>query len=668
MINQQTVKDNNINIIDSDKTLGNDKAVLIEKLKALLPSVINADNQLDTKALSDVVDMANTTSNNQGYELTFAGKGIARALADSPTKLELKTELGQSKDFDNTDNVVIRGDNLEVLKILQANYHQKIKMIYIDPPYNTKNENFIYKDNFKKSDEQLIEDFHLDEEAKDFLHNVYGTRSHSGWLSFIYPRLKLARDLLTDDGVIFISIDDNEQANLKILCDEIFGADNFIECICWNKRIPKNDKGVGNIHEYILLYVKNSSFKHKFLMEKSGIDDVFNLLKKLKKKGVPMLEAEREIKKMYKKNAYDRGITLYDSLDSDYHLWGKINMSWPNQDTFGDDYKILHPKTNKAVKVPDRGWRWKRETFNNVAKIVNGVYTEIKKLHDGSLVCGGIWFANDENTQPSSIKYLNDVKDFLLRSVISTKSDGGVEIESLFNHKSYFSRPKPTSLISTFIESVPNSQNDIILDFFAGSGTTGDAVMQLNAEDGGKRKFVLVQIDEPIIKKKSAEAYKFCTDNQFKPVISSITIERLNRAGEKINNDFAEKSNDMFNDKKLPDIGYKVFSCTKKPTVKHNEDNQQEVFGVVNNRANTLDTLVNMLVATCKTLDIKVTCLIENKLYQADDEIYLLDNIASEKLAKYQDFKINLDGWADIDLTAYLNLGIGQKDNISVIY
>ncbi len=236
MIDKQTAKAEGIKIIDSRQTLTTEKQALIAQLKAIIPNVINADNQLDIKALQDIVDSKHTTSNNQGYELTFAGKGIARAMADSPTDMELKTEIKQSKNFDDTENVLIRGDNLEVLKILQANYHKKIKMIYIDPPYNTKSENFIYKDNFKKSDENLINDFSLDEESVDFLHNVYGTRTHSGWLSFIYPRLKLARDLLTDDGVIFISIDDNEQANLKILCDEIFGEDNFL---CDFPRITK---------------------------------------------------------------------------------------------------------------------------------------------------------------------------------------------------------------------------------------------------------------------------------------------------------------------------------------------------------------------------------------------------------------------------------------------
>ncbi|AKH91422.1 DNA methyltransferase [Francisella tularensis subsp. tularensis WY-00W4114] len=176
MIDKSQVEQNNLKILDSSQVLQNDKKQIIAKLKELLPNVINNDNQLNTQALQDVLDIANTTSNNQGYELTFAGKGISKAKADEPTIKELKAELEQSKDFDNTENVVIRGDNIDTLKILRANYTNKIKMIYIDPPYNTKSENFIYNDNFKKNEEELIKEFGLAEETQNFLTNVYGTR------------------------------------------------------------------------------------------------------------------------------------------------------------------------------------------------------------------------------------------------------------------------------------------------------------------------------------------------------------------------------------------------------------------------------------------------------------------------------------------------------------
>ncbi|MBD3750842.1 MAG: site-specific DNA-methyltransferase, partial [Sphingobacteriales bacterium] len=359
---------------------------------------------------------------------------------------------------------------------------------------NTKSENFIYRDNFTASEDAILDELGYSADYKDYIKNIQGARTHSGWLSFMFPRLLLARDLLKEDGVIFISIDENEQANLKLLCDEVFGEANFVECITWNKRVPKNDKGIGNIHEYILLYAKDAAFKHKFLMRKEGLDDVYEFVEKLKKDEKPVAQAEKELKKLYKKNGYDRGITLYNSLDIDYRIWGKINMSWPNQDTFGPRYEVLHPITRKPVSIPDRGWRWTESTFNEAAGLKNGVYENIEVLHDGSYRCGNIWFAKDENTQPSSIKYLDDVNDMLLRSILSTKSDGGVELEKLFERKSLFSRPKSSFLLKAILGSLQSSEKEIILDFFAGSGTTGQAVMELNAEDGGKRKFILVQL------------------------------------------------------------------------------------------------------------------------------------------------------------------------------
>ena len=198
-----------------------ERAHKLDALKKLVPAFVNSDEAVNIGAIVDFVGPGNASSNNRGYELTFAGKGLARYLADTETKKELKVEPEQSKNFDETGNVIIRGDNLDVLKILLQSYYRKIKMIYIDPPYNTRNDDFIYIDNFKQSTKDLIEHLNLEEKTLDCIDNMYGTKTHSGWLAFMYPRLKLARDLLADEGVIFISIDDNEQANLKIMCDEI---------------------------------------------------------------------------------------------------------------------------------------------------------------------------------------------------------------------------------------------------------------------------------------------------------------------------------------------------------------------------------------------------------------------------------------------------------------
>jgi len=408
-------------------------------------------------------------------------------------------------------NLIIQGDNLHALKALLPYYTGKIKCIYIDPPYNTGNEKWAYNDNVNAP------------EIKKWLNEVVGREGedltrHDKWLCMMYPRLQILKKLLHKKGSIFISIDENEQANLKLLMDEIFGAKNFIEQLIWNKRVPKNDKYIGNIHEYILLYAKDIDLINKFIQSKEGIPEINDLLTELRRKKIPIPEAENEIKKLYKKNNYDRGITLYNSLDENYRLWGKINVSWPNGQTFGPRYDVIHPKTGKPCKVPDRGWRWTKETFD---KLLN--YENVVELHDGSFKCGLIWFAKDENTQPSSIKYLDDVSYFLLRSIISTKSQGAISLKN-FSDRS-FDYPKPVDLIKLLFSST-DFKNGIFLDSFAGSGTTAHAVKELNKEDGGNRKFILVELEEDIAKNVTAE--------RIKRVINGYEVEKPNGTKEKV--------------------------------------------------------------------------------------------------------------------------------------
>lgn len=408
-------------------------------------------------------------------------------------------------------NLIIQGDNLHALKALLPYYAGKIKCIYIDPPYNTGNEGWKYNDNVNAP------------EIKKWLNDVVGKEGedlsrHDKWLCMMYPRLQILKRLLHKKGSIFISIDENEQAHLKLLMDEIFGAKNFIEQLVWNKRVPKNDKYIGNIHEYILLYARDIASINKFIQNKEGIPEINDLLSELKRKKVPIPEAEIEIKKLYKKNNYDRGITLYNSLDENYRLWGKINVSWPNGQTFGPRYDVIHPKTGKPCKVPDRGWRWTKETFD---KLLN--YENVVELHDGSFKCGSIWFAKDENTQPSSIKYLDEVSFFLLRSIISTKSQGAISLKN-FSDES-FDYPKPVDLIKLLFTST-DFKNGIFLDSFAGSGTTGHAVLELNKEDGGNRKFMLVELEEDIAKNVTAE--------RIKRVINGYEVQKPNGSKEKV--------------------------------------------------------------------------------------------------------------------------------------
>ncbi|MEO5581247.1 MAG: DNA methyltransferase, partial [Saprospiraceae bacterium] len=373
-------------------------------------------------------------------------------------------------------------------------------------------------------------------------------------------RLFLAKNLLKENGVVFISIDNNEVHNLKYLCNEIFGEENFIECISWNKRVPKNDKGIGNIHEFILIYVKDKTNSHEFIMQKDGLEEIDDLLVVLKKRNTPLDIAENDIKKLFNKKGYDRGITLYNSLNSEYRLWGKINMSWPNADSFGPRYIVKHPKTGNPVKIPERGWRWKESTFNDEANIKDGHYSHVNELHDGSFICGRIWFGNNEKTQPSSITFLDEVNTFLLRSILSLKSDGGIEIEKLFEGKSYFSYPKPTSLLKTLIGSVKQAKDEIILDFFAGSSTTAHAVLDLNKEDKGSRKFICVQIPEPT--DESSEAFKAGYKT-----IADISKERIRRVSFNIRKEIEDKkskeSATIFGSKEEEnqniDLGFKIF-------------------------------------------------------------------------------------------------------------
>lgn len=497
---------------------------------------------------------------NERYVMNWAGKSDAFKVLQVPTTATLKPLPEESINFDTTENIFIEGENLEVLKVLQKSYYNKIQCIIIDPPYNTGSDSFIYPDRFKESKDEYQKrigekdsEGYLMKEGMFRKNNKDSGHYHSNWLSMMYPRLFLAKNLLKDDGAIFIHTDNNEVHNLRLLMNEIFGEENFIECITWNKRVPKNDKGIGNIHEYILVYVKNYSLNHEFLMQKDGLEEIDDLVQKLKRQKLPLAEAEDEIQKLYNKKGYDRGITLYNSLNRDYRLWGKINMSWPNADTFGPRYEVMHPKTGKPVKIPDRGWRWKEDTFKEAAGLENGKYNKIIELHDGTFMCGKIWFDKDENTQPSSVNFLDEVDTLLLRSILSVKSDGGIEVEKLFEGKSIFSYPKPTSLSNLFIKSLKSNEGGIILDFFGGSGTTAHSVLDLNNEDNQNRKFIIVQLPERCAE--SSEAYKAGYKT-----ISDISKERIRRVIKKIENSKAEKPN-MFDNNKN-DLGFKVFKLT----------------------------------------------------------------------------------------------------------
>ncbi|OON98920.1 MAG: hypothetical protein ATN35_02875 [Epulopiscium sp. Nele67-Bin004] len=444
MIDKQKAREKGLKIIETRDLPTIEWQAKIDKLKALIPDIVNSDNQLDINALADFVERSGIAANDRGYELTFAGKGLAKAQAEIPTEKDLRVEYEQSKNFDDTENVLIRGDNLDVLKILRQNYTNKIKMIYIDPPYNTKSDSFLYKDNFKVSYEKLMEEFDLDPDTINYLSNVYGTRSHSFWLSFMYPRLKLARELLREDGVIFISIDDNEQANLKILCDEIFGEDNFVDMLKWKRKKQPSflAKHTASIMEYILVYAKSfdkleklsiegtSDFTKKVINVSNGYSS--RILKsgtRIKKEGSGVLKAGKyTIKTMdveYKTDVkYDNGQIL-----NDVEVIAKFSVT---QDSINDFMKnnLLFITTNSGLR------RDVSETELGKRKSITDLLLE--------------WGDNQDSER---------------------------EITEFFDNPDIFEFTKPTKLIKNIIKSIIHNENDIILDFFAGSGTTGDAVM-----------------------------------------------------------------------------------------------------------------------------------------------------------------------------------------------
>ena len=462
---------------------------LLNKIKEIRAFISAAPQDENTGNLLSYLSDLETDVNGKKYGLVFEEhREEIDEVLDTHTPV-LTEEKDLFIDTGGQMNFLIEGDNLASLKLLEKTHKGKIDLIYIDPPYNTLNDGFTYSDTLVDGND---------------------TFRHSKWLSFMQERLNLARRLMSYKGIIFISVDENEFAQIKLMCDEIFNERNFIECIIWNKRVPKNDKGIGNIHEYILTYAKSSDFKYKFMVLKDGLKDIEDLLHECKKNNVSIEETEARLKKLYKKNKYDRAITLYNAVDENYRAWGKINMSWPNGNTFGPRYDVIHPTTKKPVRVPDRGWRWNEASFLAAVD-----YENIIERFDGSFMCGNIWFSKDENMQPSSIKYLDDVNRMLLRSIISLKSDGGIELEKYFDKKSVFAYPKSVELLRMLVDSITyNNQDCTVLDFFAGSGTTGHAVMKLNAEDGGNRKFIL------------------CTNNE-NNICRDVTYERIKRVIDK---------------------------------------------------------------------------------------------------------------------------------------
>ena len=473
----------------------------INTLKQSFPHCFDKNGNFDfDKFKKELDDNEDIDFSRESYSMEWLGKSYARLLASDETKTLLKEDenWNNQEENKNVENLLIKGDNLEVLKHLSHAYHEKVKMIYTDPPYNTGGDGFVYEDDRKFNTEELSKLAGIDEEkAKRILDFTQSkSNSHSAWLTFMYPRLYIAKELLQDDGVIFISIDDHEVAQLRLMMDEIFGEDNFIESFIWRSRLGKGSTSVATatIHEYILCYSKNGKF----------------------------IELAQDVRKRYTESKERLRQWGQGDLRED-----RPSMFFPIQ---SEEYGDVYPR-----KPDGSDGRW-RSGKDKVSFLQKNKMLVFEKQEDGRVeVYRKFPEGQETKTAHDSI---------LKNEIVKTTANGSKELSALFEHKP-FDYPKPTNLIN-FLIVLCYDTNAIVLDFFSGSGTTGDAVMQHNTEDNGSRRFILVQLPEPIDPKKNKTAYNF-VKNQLKiehPTIFDICKERLIRAGKKVNNELDIKIED----------------------------------------------------------------------------------------------------------------------------
>ena len=452
----------------------------------------------------------NVAEGDERYDFTWVGKRAALQEAAKPIRKTLRPCPEESVDWENTKNLYIEGDNLEVLKLLQNSYMGKVKMIYIDPPYNTGND-FVYQDDFHqtKQDYDLFSG-DVNEEGERFVKNTESNgRFHSDWCSMIYSRLMVARSLLTEDGVIFISIDDNEQRNLKNICDEIFGESNFVAQLIWERAYsPKNDaKYISNSHDYVLMYAK-------------VIDNFV----------IGRLDRTEEANARYSNPDNDpRGV------------WKASDMSVKTYNA-ESDYPITTPSGRVVEPPAGRCWRLSRNAFR-------------ERLQDNR-----IWFGPDGDSVPSIKRFLTELKydgmaptSILFYKEVGHSQEGAKEVVALFGDKGVFDGPKPVRLLKRLITLANLYDDSIVLDFFSGSATSAHALMEMNVEKNKRCKFIMVQLPEEVNQKTKNSGYKN---------ICEIGKERIRRAGKKILEEQKDKQGDLFSDDKKPlDVGFRVFKC-----------------------------------------------------------------------------------------------------------
>lgn len=523
-----------LNMQSMDKVAAN-----VAKIMELFPNCvterINAEGKpehaIDFDMLRQELNDYVVDGLQERYQFTWPDKRKAILAANAPINKTLRPCREESVDFDNTENLYIEGDNLEVLKLLQETYLGKVKMIYIDPPYNTGND-FVYEDDFKLSAGEYIDNSgQLDDEGNRLVANTERNgRFHTDWLNMIYPRLKLAKDLLSDDGVIFISIDDSEQSNLKKICNEIFGEENFIASLIWQKKFSRANDATyfSTMHDFILCISKrNVSY------DKNGWE-------------IGLLPRNEEIP------------SGYSNPDNDPRgPWTSVILS-AKSGSASLLYEIKTPSGKKCVPPNGRYWSCSKDTFEKWNKD------------------NRIWFGKNGDGVPRKKTFLSEVQSglrpntILFQNEVGNNQEAKQELKVLFDEISVFDSPKPVRLLKTLLQISNIDKNSLVLDFFSGSATTAHAVMQLNAEDSGKRKFIMVQLPE--VCAENSEAYKAGYKN-----ICEIGKERIRRAGQKIKEENPLTTQDL-------DIGFRVLKCDSSNmedvyfTPKEYMDKQQSLF------------------------------------------------------------------------------------------
>ena len=492
----------------------------VSKIAALFPNCVTEakgengeiTHKIDFDMLKQELSNTLVEGREERYQFTWPDKKQAILTANAPINKTLRPCREESVNFDETENLYIEGDNLEVLKLLQETYLGKIKMIYIDPPYNTGND-FVYNDEFSVSSSEFSErSGNFDEEGNLLVDNYTRNtesngRFHTDWLNMMYPRLKLARDLLSEDGVIFISIDDNEVENLKKICDEVFGEGNFIGELIIQTATDNNPRQISTEHEYMLCYAKDILLQEAWTRKNENAQKIKSQYEKLKAKKLSAEEIQIELRKWIKENKDElKQVEHYNCVDDRGVYTANTNSS--NTKPGGYTYDILHPVTHKPCAKPAFGWRWAEKTF----------WENNKK--------GDVEWGKDETTQPHIKKRIETAQE-QLKSVIYEDGRASTKLlETLFLKKKIFDNPKSLSMIERILDFV-TSKDSIILDFFSGSASTAHAVMKLNSEDKGHRKFILVQLPEVCDNK--SEAFKAGYKN-----ICEIGKERIRRAGKQL--------------------------------------------------------------------------------------------------------------------------------------